>query len=675
MFRTLQLRFVVMMLVVLSQAILSLLSVANIIAADLKGSLAMLPIFIAATNAPLSLAILAVVILDYAQRSPLSVLSEIVFCAAAGGIDFISAIAVLLFKMSGAICGVRPSNDFWNTCGAQFAVAALLWTTTFLLFTYTIVLFYAAKRYDALHPLGKESVWRQTVKETRWPRQTYSVDNPPGRRLRKRAPLDVESLRRVVQDRESSTFGRQMSYGSSSSLPATPLRSAVRPPGLDSPSAVGFSGRMGYLRRDAQGEYVPSTPALRGPLPGSSYRGPPEGVRHGTVPGIQAMTSHRRPSFPDLPNPFPPQPAPNNPTLSIQQTAIQVSRSRAYSNSSGNSSGSDSGFAGIGAGLAPQKDALRVSIPMPLLPRNASPPSARSAKAPVSGVPLGEGYQRPFRVSAPSTPTSALPRLSLQSSLSPVTPSLPQIRQAGARPGYSFTHQHARSRSSLAATVTTAPARAVVHEPNPLLSQTRPRAGSASSQTILIRPALQVPPAAMSPSTKQRASNTAYPLPLPPLSTYPIKSVAMSAGSSAQASQVHPPPELTSSIDSSARRDAQTGGQSMKDRPLSVVSTVSCYSTSSASHGPQPSREHLSAASASLFSVSTESGDAKGLTVKRSDSTSSRRSLKSKKPPALARAPSHHGTVSQNFWGGTGNGPARRSLASQFQQPQVHPTP
>jgi hypothetical protein len=467
---------------------------------------------------------------------------------------------------------------------------------------------------------------------------------------------------------------------SSNSLPATPSRAVPRPPGPNSPT-VGFAERMGYFRRDAQGEYVASTPTLpREFLQGNSHRVSLKEVGHGAVFSIQSPVVPRRPSIPDLPNPFPPQPSFSNPILPTQRTAGLVSRLRTSSNSSGNSSASGSGFAGIGTGPSSQKDVPSVSIPVPLIlahNRSSGPPSARSVKPPRSSALSVGGQQRPFRVSALTTPASAhpitLPRLSFQSSRSPNTPTSSEFRQAGARPGHHHTHQPAHSHPSLAGTVSTVSALEAGYEPNPLASpQTRPRAGSASAQKAIVRTAFSqassamIPPAAMSPSTKQRVSNLAYPFPLPPLSTYPIKSVAMSSGLQVPVSQAQ---SASNPFLTGGTAHAQADEQVTKGRPLSTVSTVSFYSTSSASHGPQPPRESLP--STSLLSFST--GDASA-PAQSSNSASSRRSSRPK-VHRIARVPSYHGAVTQNFWGGTGNGPARRSLASQFQRPQVHPVP
>ncbi|KDN35068.1 hypothetical protein RSAG8_11906, partial [Rhizoctonia solani AG-8 WAC10335] len=246
-------------------------------------------------------------VLDYMKRSPLSVLNEAVLCAAVGLIDLISAVTIVFFSMGNAICQARSNFAFWNACGAHFAVIALLWTVTFLVTVYAVCLAYAAKRYSRLHPLDQSSVWKKKVKQVHWSRASYSPKNPPGRRLRKQGPLDIESLRRVVVDKDSRTLSRQIGYVSSSPLPATPSRPIGHPPGLDSPA--GFAERMGYFRRDARGEYVPSTPTLRrGPPPGYVHPVPPEKVERGTIFRMQTpgITDTRPPSFPDLPNPFPP---------------------------------------------------------------------------------------------------------------------------------------------------------------------------------------------------------------------------------------------------------------------------------------------------------------------------------------------------------------------------------
>lgn len=471
----------------------------------------------------------------------------------------------------------------------------------------------------------------------------------------------MESLRRVVKDKDTQPLPRKKGYVSTSSLSSTaPSRPIIRPPGLEPmPSPSGFAERMGYFRRDAYGEYVASTPTRsREFLPPNPSRSPPKEVEGGVVFNMHNQQPPRRPSFPDLPNPFPPPPLTGNVGALPSPKRLltpPTPRSRSSSNSSGGSgNSSDPGFAGIGAGPVPQKESLRVSIPRPLMPRSpsAGPPSARSARTPTSGMLLGGGQGRPFHVSAPTTPTSAhsvtLPRMSFQTPRTMSSPTLPQLRQGGARPAYSYTHQHARSHPSLAATVSTVTA-------PPGSQHNRPRAHSASGESTQPRPAfLQIPQPAMSPSTRQRMSNAAYPLPLPSLSTYPIKSVAMSAErpvQPVQAQRPEPVPEEASDLP--------------RSRPLSTVSTVSFYSTSSASHGPPPPREPLP--SATLSALSAESAGTKH----RPNSAPLRRLSKSRKEPAPARVVSQHGAIPQNRWGGTGNGPTRRSLAAQFQQPRV----
>ncbi|KAH7335342.1 hypothetical protein B0J17DRAFT_71907 [Rhizoctonia solani] len=57
MFHGFGLRFVALLLVSLCQGVLALLSVANIVIANLPGSSTTLPILVVATNAPLSIAI------------------------------------------------------------------------------------------------------------------------------------------------------------------------------------------------------------------------------------------------------------------------------------------------------------------------------------------------------------------------------------------------------------------------------------------------------------------------------------------------------------------------------------------------------------------------------------------------------------------------------------------
>ncbi|KAF8603780.1 hypothetical protein BDV93DRAFT_522943 [Ceratobasidium sp. AG-I] len=680
MFHAFELRFVMIFLVMLGQATLSLLTIANIIVAQLSGSFIMLPIFVVATNAPMSLALLVFMVLDSQRKSPLNIQNEIILCATAGGADLISAVAMLFFKMGDAICSPRLSSDIWNTCGASVATVALLWTSTFLLFAYAIGLFYTARRHGRLHPSAEKSVWRQTVKKTAWTRQTYSADSPPGRRLRKKLPLDVESLRRVVKDKDSRPLSRDKGYPSTSSLSSTtPSRPVVRPPGIQ-PPPTGFAEHMGYFRRDAYGEYVASTPTRsREFLPPNPSRAPPEKLGGGAMFNMNTQQPPRRPSFPDLPNPFPPAPLTGNVGAMPSPKRLATPptpRSRSSSNSSGGSgSGTDPGFAGIGAGSEPQKQNLNISIPRPLMsPHRASPgpPSARSGRTPMSGVLLGAAHHRPFHTSAPTTPISAnpagVPRMSFQNPRSISSPTLPQFREAGARPGYNSAHQHARSHPSLAATVSTVTAPEAAYGVNPLAP--RPRAHSASRESTQPRPAfLQIPQPAMSPSTRQRVSNAAYPLPLPSLSTYPIKSVAMSAGRSVQpvwAQQPGSVPEGTSTPSESTR--APVDSEPPRSRPLSTVSTVSMYSTSSASHGPPPPREPLPAA---VLSALSAEGGIQHTVAHRPTSAPLRRLSKSRKDPAPTRVASQHGTITQNRWGGTGNGPARRSLAAQFQQPRV----
>lgn len=502
--------------------------------------------------------------------------------------------------------------------------------------------------------------------------------------ISKRLPLDVESLRRVVKDNDSQPLSREKDYPSTSSLPSTtPSRPVIRPPGLE-PSPTGFAERMGYLRRDAHSEYVASTPTRsREFLPPNPSRASPEKPEAGVVFNMNVQQPPRRPSFPDLPNPFPPAPLMGNDGAMPSPkrlAAPPTPRSRSSSNSSGGSgTGIDPGFAGVGAGPEPQKPGLRISIPRPLMPppgRSAGPPSARSGRTPTSGVLLGAGQRRPFHVSAPTTPTSAhsitLPRMPFQAPRFMSSPTTPQLREAGARPGYSSVHQHARSRPSLAATVSTVTALEAAYGFNPLASpHNRPRAHSVSGELAQPRPAfLQIPQPAMSPSTRQRVSNAAYPLPLPSLSTYPIKSVAMSAGRSLQ-------PTRTQQFDSALEgtptakesTHASAASELPRSRPLSTVSTVSMYSTSSASHGPPPAREPLPAA---VLSALSAEGGIKHTVAHRPTSAPLRRLSKSKtKDSAPTRVVSQHGTAAQNRWGGTGNGPARRSLAAQFQQPRA----
>ncbi|CAE6482273.1 unnamed protein product [Rhizoctonia solani] len=667
MFHAFDLRFVSLLLVSLCQGVLSLLSVANIVIANLPGSSTTLPVLIVATNAPMSMAILVIIILDHMKRSPLSALTEVILCAAAGLVDLISAVTIVFFNMGDAICKARSSFAFWNACGAHFAVIALLWTATFLP--------YVVKRYSRLHPLDQDSVWKKKVKQIPWDRASYAPKDAPGRRLRKQGPLDIESLRRVVADKESQTLSRQVGYVPSSPLPATPSRSIGRPAGLDSP--VGFAERMGYFRRDVQGEYVPSTPTLRRELPqGSLHHIPRQGVERGAIVRMQTpgITDARRPSFPVLPNPFPPKYTFHGAGPPAQGPVDSAPRLWPSSHSSTNSSDSSAGFAGLGAGPEPQKDTLRASIPVPLeLPhyRGDNSPSTGPTQGPRNSV-FFSGQQRAFRISAPlipgSAPSPTLPGRSPQPVQPPTLPtSLRPGQPTGAQSGFGYPRKYSLPQSSLAMTVSTTPAPAVAHRPASLSSpQTRPRTGSASTSTTLTRPAFlqptltTLPPATLSPSTKQRVSNLAYPLPLPPLSTYPIKSVAASARPSTQG---HLKVDLSSSIDEST----QGGVPAMKDRPLSTISTVSCYSTSSASHGPQPVREYI----LSLTSPTRTEEVATDKLPQRSDSTLSRRSSKSKKPSTVTRSTSRHGPTPQTLWGGTGNGPARPSLAYQFQRPQV----
>ncbi|CAE6489307.1 unnamed protein product [Rhizoctonia solani] len=659
------LRFTLLMLVSLCQGVLSLLSVANITIANLPGSSITLPILIVATNAPMSIALLVIIVLDYMKRSPLSVLNEVVLLGGAGLIDLISAVTILFFSMGNAICQAQSSLTFWNACGAHFAVIALLWTATFLLILYAACLTYAAKRYSRLHPLDQDSVWKKKLKQVHWGRASYSPKNPPGRRLRKQGPLDIESLRRVVADNDSQTLSRQMGHVSLLPPPATPSRSIGHTPRLDSP--VGFAERMGYFRRDAPGEYVPSTPTLRrGPPPGDVHSTTPERVERGTIFRMQTpgITDTRRPSFPDLPNPFPPTHTFHGAIPPAQGTVDLMAHSSS-SHSSAASSGSGPGFAGLGAGPELQKGPLQISPPVLLgSPRIRGDNSlnARSTQAPRNSIYLG-GQQKPLHISAPLAPGGAhspsLPRRSLQPVRPLNLPASPRSgQQAGAQNGIGYPRKYSLPQSSLATTVASMPA----YRPTSLLPPpTQLRTGSATASTTLTRPAFlqstlpTLPPAALSPSTKQRVSNPAYPLPLPPLSTYPIKSVAASARPSTQENLK--PDSL--SIEESA--------QSMRDRPLSMVSTVSCYSTSSASHGPPPIREYI----LSLTSPTLTENVVTGESPQRPDPALSRRPSKSKKAPTVARSTSRHGPASQTLWGGTGNGPARRSLASQFQRPQV----
>ncbi|CAE7170861.1 unnamed protein product [Rhizoctonia solani] len=669
MFHGFELRFIALMLVSLCQGVLSLLSIANVVIANLPGSSTTLPILIVATNAPMSLAIMVIMVLDYMKRSPLSVLNEAVLCAAAGLVDLISAVTILFFSMGNAICQTRSNLAFWNACGAHFAVITLLWTATFLLGSYAACLTYVAKRYSRLHPLDQNSVWKKKVKQVHWSRASYSPKNSPGRRLRKQGPLDIESLRRVVVDKDNRALSRQMGHAFSSPLPATPSRSIGHPPALNSPA--GFAERMGYFRRDAQGEYIPSTPTLRrGPPPGDVRPIPPQRVERGTIFRMQTpgVADTRRPSFPDLPNPFPPAYSVQGTAPLAQGPVDSAARSWSSSHSSANSTSSGPGFAGLGAGPEPQKNTLRISAPVPL-----GSPQIRSDNSPSTGFvqpPRNSVYpgsqQRPFHAPTPQVPSSAHSLTPPRRSLQPVKPlTLPASPRSGqhisAQQGIGYPRKYSLPQSSLATTVSNMPA----YRPTSLLPlQTQSRTGSATTPTTLTRPAFlqptlaTLPPATMSPSTKQRVSNSAYPLPLPPLSTYPIKSVAASA---------RPPTQGGLKPDVSSIDEPPQG--IMKDRPLSVVSTVSYYSTSSASHGPQPVRELI----LSLTSPTRAENVVADEFLERSDSALSRRSSKSKKAPTVARSTSRHGPTSQTLWGGTGNGPARRSLASQFQQPQVRP--
>ncbi|GAB1518319.1 hypothetical protein RhiTH_001378 [Rhizoctonia solani] len=624
----------------------------------------------------MSIVIAVIMVLDYLMRSPLNVSNEAILYGAAGLIDLISAVATLFFTMDNSICKVRPRFDFWNTCGAHFAVVILLWTSTFLLVSYAICLAFIAKRYSQLHPLDKESVWNKKVKQVSWSRTSYSPQNLPGRRLQKRGPLDIESLRRVVADKDSRTLSRQMGYSYSSPLPATPSRPIGRPPGLDSP--VGFAERMGYFRREAQGEYVPSTPTLRQePSLGHPHRVPAQEVERGAVfrmqtPGVNGI---RRPSFPDLPNPFPLPHASHGSTQPIPITVEPAPRSWTPSHSSANSNGSSPGFAGLGAGSEPEKGILRISPPAPL-----GSPRSRGTSSPRTELIQGarnsvfiHGQQRPSRVSAPfvpvNTPPLSLPRHSLQPIRPLNLPSSPRSNQpTDTQHLPSYPRKYSLPHSPLATAVPKIPAPAAYRSTSLSSSQIPSNAGHPYTSTTPVRPLIikptltMLPPVALSPSTKQRVSNPAYPLPLPPLSTYPIKSVA---GSVRPSTQELLKGDSSSFADGSVQRDMH----GMKERPLSAVSTVSYYSTSSASHGPQPVREYL----LSLASPSgTQMGDsATDESLQRSDSALSRRSSKSKKAPTVTRSSSRHGPAPQNLWGGTGNGPTRHSLASQFQRPQV----
>ncbi|KAJ1306752.1 hypothetical protein OPQ81_007738 [Rhizoctonia solani] len=673
MFHAFDLRYVSLMLVSLCQAVLSLLSIANVVIGNLPGSSTALPILIVASNVPMSIAIIVIIVLDYMKRSPLTVLTEAVLCTAAGLLDLTSAVTILFFNVGDTICKARSSFAFWNACGAHFAVIVLLWTATLLLVAYAIALTYVAKRYSQLHPLDQDSVWKKKVKQVNWSRASYSPQNLPGQRLRKRGPLDIESFRRVIVDKDSQILSRQMGYASSPlPAPATPARSIGRPPGLDSP--VGFVERMGYFRRDAQGEYAPSTPTLRREPPqGALHRIPLEGVERGAIFRMETPgnTGPRRPSFPNLPSPFPPKHTVHGAALPAQGAVGSTPHPWISPHSSSNSRESSPGFAGLGAGPEPQKGPLRISVPVPLgSPRNrgSNSPSTGPIQARRNSVFLG-GQQRPFHISAPLAPVGAHSPVTSRHSLQPVQrPSLPASPRSGeftvVQNGYP--RKHSLPQSSLATTVSTMSPAAVTYRPVSLSSpQTRPRTGSASTPTTLTRPAflqstlITLPPATLSPSTKQRVSNPAYPLPLPPLSTYPIKSVAASARPTIR-EHIKTNPSFT-------EESARGGVQVAKDRPLSTISTVSYYSTSSASHGPQPIREYV----LSLTSSPTQREEAAvDTSLQRSDSTLSRRSSKSKKVQSVARSASRHGPTSQTLWGGTGNGPARRSLAAQFQQPQ-----
>ncbi|KAG8741508.1 hypothetical protein FRC12_015661, partial [Ceratobasidium sp. 428] len=337
----------------------------------------------------------------------------------------------------------------------------------------------------------------------------------------------------------------------------------TRPPGLDSP--VGFAERMGYFRRDAHGDYVPSTPnGSREMLSAKRYRTRSEEIERGTVFTMQTPQL-RHPSYPDLPNPFSPKPAAQDANAQPSPKLLVVdssNRSRSSSNSSTRSGDrSTPGIAGIGAGPGPEKSNLRVSIPMLLLPtprQSLAPTGNIPVGTPVTGGLLGRGNQRPFQSSTPTTPISAqasLPRHSFQASqFVTVTPTSPRFRQAGARPGYDSTHQHSRSHPSLTATVSTVTALEATYGFNPMTPR-HDRPKSHFSSGGVVRPQssyLQVPPAAMSPSTRQRASNAAYPLPLPPLSTYPIKSVALSAQQTTRLTQGQSAVAQTSAVNGAA---------------------------------------------------------------------------------------------------------------------------
>ncbi|QRV88823.1 hypothetical protein RhiJN_16841 [Ceratobasidium sp. AG-Ba] len=678
MFRGFELRFVTMLFVLLAQIALTLLSIANIVIGRLSGSFVMLPAFIIVTNASMSIALLIFMVRDWQRRSPFSIQSEVILCATAGGMDLISGVAIFFFNSSDAICGSNPSDSFWNLCSAHFAIVSLLWTSTFLLLAYAVALFCTAWRYSILHPLSRRSVWKQTVKGTHWSRETLSPANPPGSRLRKKYPLDIESLRRVVKDEESQIIPRQMGSFSVSSPMATNPRLGIHPPAIDSP--VGFAERMGYFRRDAHGEYIPSTPTRsRETLPANPHRTRSEEIERGTVFTMQTPQP-RRPSYPDLPSPFPPRPlvrdagAQSPPKLPMLASS---NRSRSSSESSSRSGKrSDPSFAGVGAGSGTPKEVLRVAIPVTrgLSPgQNTGLPGAGSARTPIDSE-LGLKNQRLFRVSAPTTPTSALstlpPRQSFQPSRPVITPVSPHIKQAGARPGYYSIQNQPRSHASLTVTVSSATGLESEHGLGPTIPHhNRPKSQNASSEfTMPQGPFLQVPPATMSPSTRQRISNVAYPLPLPPLSTYPIRSIADQA---AQSSKAGVTSAQKSDLDAASAPiptpiPAPIGDLKVKERPLSTVSSVSCYSTSSASHGPAPAREIFGPA---VSAIPVESR----MDTRQSVMAPKRRLSRPKTPPTLSRVPSQHGMNSQNPWGGTGNGTARRSLASQFHQPRAGP--
>ncbi|KAG8745640.1 hypothetical protein FRC10_007337 [Ceratobasidium sp. 414] len=456
---------------------------------------------------------------------------------------------------------------------------------------------------------------------------------------------------------------------------ATYPRPLARPPRIDSP--VGFAERMGYFRRDAYGGYIPSTPnASREMLPANPPRARSEEIR-GAVFTIQTPQP-RRPSYPDLPNPFSPrrvaqdasaQPSPNS------LAAASSSRSRSSSNSSARSGESNPGFAGVGAGSSPQKSNLRISVPMLLLPpqrQDLVPLSAMLARTPTGSGLLGMDSQQPLQVSTPTASGSARPALPprqlLQAPQPVITPTSPHLRQAGARPGYNSTHQPSRSHPSLSATVSTMSALESAYGFNPMT----PRHDRPKSQFVpneVARPQssfLQVPPPTMSPSTRQRLSNVAYPLPLPPLSTYPIKSIALSAQQPPHSNPTESATTRTSAVaDAPAPAPSPAPSErSVRERPLSVVSSASAYSTSSASHGPVPPREIFGPPGSALPAEDRT-------TTQQSNAAPSRRPSKSKNAPTLSRGLSQHGMNSQNRWGGTGNGPTRRSLAAQFRQPQA----